>query len=290
MNMPNRSITLLTLCLIAAGADNLKELHTALNNSIPVTIERVGFPYVSEFAQDISKYQLRLELFDQEANDIIDEEEWFDQYHLPFPRPNVQTKRKMIPKHSNYGCLKFSRRSHDHIYALYEEEILLEEPLDIYTSRYEYTLVVFKQSGKDYALDNVFDLSKLFGRILEVYAFDVMDSLVYFNTTFNGYAEIVDEKTGYLYCFDTHHGRILWASTNLTSSYRGFTLYDDHVITGYGFTAEPDFLYIMNRYTGTITQTIPIKTAHEYIIIKNNYCYVRSYNTNYVFLLQQTKE
>jgi hypothetical protein len=189
-----------------------------------------------------------------------------------------------IPHSTIYGELKFLRMYNKKYYAIYETVYQLTEVRDIYNEGHKYVLVVLSEID-----DTViaFNLDRLFPDILEMCWFDAVDDAVYFNATYNGYAEIREEKTGYLYCLDITDSIIVWATRNLVSSYRGFMLYKDHIITGYGFTAEPDFLFVVDRFNGSMTQTIPIKTAHEHIAIKNNRCYVRTYNMNYVYTIKE---
>jgi len=53
--------------------------------------------------------------------------------------------------------------------------------------------------------------------------------------------------------------------------------------TGYGFTAEPDFLYVLNQTDGRILQKVPLKNAPEYFVEKDNQLFVRTYHADYVF-------
>ena len=55
------------------------------------------------------------------------------------------------------------------------------------------------------------------------------------------------------------------------------------IICGYGFTNEPDYLYLINKNTGDLLQQIKLNTAPEYIIRKQDQLYVRTYDTDYIF-------
>ena len=59
------------------------------------------------------------------------------------------------------------------------------------------------------------------------------------------------------------------------------------LITGYGFTAEPDFLYLLNRGNGAVHQTVPLRSGPEFLALKQTALFVRTYNTDSVFRLQQ---
>lgn len=260
-------------------AKNLK----MINNAEPRMIEEVTHPFLDKERTTHASGSLRLELYYSEANRIVDEEDWFDRYGLPYPDA-IDEHVTGIPRSTRHGELKFLRSHNENIFAVYENVYQLSESRDIYDEGHTYTLVVIREENDSLS---IFDLNALFPDILEMCWFDAVDDLVYFNATYNGYADIRDNETGYLYCFDIKTGTIRWATKNLISSYCGFTLYKDHVLTGYGFTAEPDFLYVVDRFNGEVTQTIPVKTAHEHIIIKNDKCYVRTYNMNYIYMIKE---
>ncbi|MBN2620293.1 hypothetical protein JXB22_04305 [candidate division WOR-3 bacterium] len=275
--------SLLMLCFSLVFGGSLAKNLKMINNATPLGVNEVPHPFVKGGSIVQPSPPLQLALYHEEANLIVDEEDWFDRNGLSYPEA-IDAHVAGIPPSTRFGDLKFLRSHTKRHYAIYETVFLLKTPKDIYDEGHHYALVVF-----DTAHDTlqVFILDALFPDILEMCWFEAIDDLVYFNATYNGYADIRDNKTGYLYCLDTTNGGIKWATKNLISSYCGFTAYKDHLLTGYGFTAEPDFLYIVDRFNGDVTQTIPIKTAHEHIIIKNEKCYVRTYNMNYIFTIEE---
>jgi hypothetical protein len=93
--------------------------------------------------------------------------------------------------------------------------------------------------------------------------------------------------TGYVTAIDIKGNRVLWSSPALISNAKNFEVVDDYVITGYGFTGEHDFLYVLRRKTGEAIQKIKLKSGPEYIIRKNADIYVRAYDTDYVFEIQR---
>jgi hypothetical protein len=79
----------------------------------------------------------------------------------------------------------------------------------------------------------------------------------------------------------------LWRSQPLVCNANNFVIINDVIICGYGFTAEPDFLYLIDKTTGEILQQIKVKTAPEYLIQKDNKLYVRTYDRDYLFEVRQ---
>jgi hypothetical protein len=60
----------------------------------------------------------------------------------------------------------------------------------------------------------------------------------------------------------------------------------EHLICGYGFTAEPDFLYVLERATGKTVSKVPLKSGPDFLIEKDGELFVRTYDTDYVFTVR----
>ena len=109
------------------------------------------------------------------------------------------------------------------------------------------------------------------------------ENILYFSHSHNTYAKSSQGMNSYLTALDRHTNQILWRSQPLVCNAKNFVIIDSVIICGYGFTAEADYLYLLDKNTGSILQQIPLKTAPDYIIQKDNKLYVRTYNTDYVF-------
>ena len=94
-------------------------------------------------------------------------------------------------------------------------------------------------------------------------------------------------KNAFITALDPTTGTLLWRSQPLVSNAYTFALFGDFIIAGYGFTDEPDFLYLINRWTGQIAQKIPLKTGPDYILRKGEQIYVRTYDQDYIFQLRE---
>ena len=108
--------------------------------------------------------------------------------------------------------------------------------------------------------------------------------ILYFNAACPSYAKEQKNKCSTLYAYDTKNKRLLWHSRYLTSR-NIFILTDKLVITGYGFTAEPDYLYILRKTDGKVLKKIKLDTAPEYLEMRENQLHVITYNNHYVFKL-----
>jgi hypothetical protein len=109
---------------------------------------------------------------------------------------------------------------------------------------------------------------------------------VFVSTAINGYAREVGGKTGYLSVLNWNSGKLMWHAGPRIANARNFAVVKDVVICGYGFTQEPDALYVLDVTTGRTVQTIPLASAPELIYEKDNKIHVRCYDTDYVFRLQ----
>ena len=79
---------------------------------------------------------------------------------------------------------------------------------------------------------------------------------------------------------------MLWRSAPLTSNARSFAIVGEHIVAGYGFTAEPDFLFLLDRATGKPTQTVPVPNGPEYIVFRDDKVFVRTYDRDMVFQMK----
>lgn len=281
-----RATFLLLLLTTRAGAS----LTDQINQHAVTVLSAVSHPYLAPGVADRAQYVLQLELYDSEPNEIYDEDEWFDDNGLPYPEPPVKLDETTIPLQTKYGHLYVLRKTEKWAVAVYRIACLIDRISQSCDAEFMYTLVILENTVP-VKVHAVYNLSYFYPTILELCWLEASGDYVYFNAAYNDFAELTEGNTGYLYCLDISTGTIVWATRNLVSSYYGFTVYGDYILTGYGFTNEDDFLYVIDRFTGEIVQTIPIKTAHEYILVKGAFCFVRTYNTNYIYkIIQKTQD
>ena len=85
---------------------------------------------------------------------------------------------------------------------------------------------------------------------------------------------------------DLSSQKVLWKSRPLVCNADNFVILGDVLLCGYGFTAEPDYLYQLDLATGQVLAQLPIKSKADYLILKDQVLYVRTYNTDYTFQIQ----
>jgi outer membrane protein assembly factor BamB len=85
-----------------------------------------------------------------------------------------------------------------------------------------------------------------------VYANHAPDGKLYVETAHQTYAKSSFGQNGYLNAIDPKRGKLLWRSPAQVANAYNFVLLNDTVVTGYGYTAEPDYLYAIDRGTGKV--------------------------------------
>lgn len=86
--------------------------------------------------------------------------------------------------------------------------------------------------------------------------------LLYFNEACQSYSKEAGGQCSALVAVDPKEKKVIWRSKPLISNNRFFVL-KNYIIAGYGFTAEPDFLYVVRKSDGSVAQKISIPTSHE---------------------------
>jgi len=110
-----------------------------------------------------------------------------------------------------------------------------------------------------------------------------INDTLYVSTHHRTYSDSSEGKNGYITCLDLKTNKVVWRSQPLISNASSFALYGDYIFSGYGFTEEDDYIYCLNRYTGQVVLKHKLKKGPDYIILKDDQLYVRTYDKNYVF-------
>jgi hypothetical protein len=114
----------------------------------------------------------------------------------------------------------------------------------------------------------------------------VKDGVLFVANGHRTYAKASNGENAYITALDVRSGQLLWRSAPLVANASAFVYRKGHILTGYGFTAEPDFLYTLDAQTGKTEGKIPVKSGPEDILEKDGKLFVRCYDTDYVFDLR----
>jgi hypothetical protein len=118
---------------------------------------------------------------------------------------------------------------------------------------------------------------------------------LYVNHAHPTYAASSKGVNAYITALRIPDGALLWRSQPLVHNGHNFALVPTSadpatnrpvLITGYGFTAELDWMYILDAETGAVLNKTKVLSGPEYIVPQGEIVYVRAYNRDYAFRLQ----
>ena len=98
------------------------------------------------------------------------------------------------------------------------------------------------------------------------------NGIFYGASVMNGYAQ---PDSCFMFAYDLENDKLLWRSADQTYNSMNFVVKGDVILCGYGFTAEPDYLYQINRNTGEVIDRLSLKKAPDLIIEQDGKLYVQ---------------
>ncbi len=227
------------------------------------------------------------------ANSIIDEGVWFESNDLSIPAysipGNVVDSKRMAPYQLSskvpleIGDLKLIQGIKD-----------LNVNIYLYgTSHLDVRYMVIADT-QDSEILHFLDFRNYLGMgkagfeywLMPIRWATIEDNILYVSNWHATYAESTNRINAFVTAIDLSDYQALWRSDYLTCNTHNFEIIGDNIVCGYGFTDEPDFIYILDKYTGKKQHTIKVATGPDYIIRKNDKLYVRTYNRDYVFQIE----
>ncbi len=104
------------------------------------------------------------------------------------------------------------------------------------------------------------------------------NGILYVENAHSTYASSSYSRNAYITAIDLRTKRKLWRSPALVANAQTFLVTDRSLITGYGFTAEPDYLYLLDRVTGKVVDRLDLPTGPERITWQGHDIKVRTYD------------
>ncbi len=198
-----------------------------------------------------------MKLLEESTNNITDTDEWFERNDLQLAGNSNEEE---------YGCYI----DYDNIIVCITKggEVIAE--LEFTEYMYAPDLV---EADRDYVDERVRDAK-------------IRNGILYVSTSHLTYAESAPSNA-YITAISLEDYSVIWKSEPLVCNAYNFEIVDDIIFTGYGFTAEPDYLFQLDRLTGCVLEQYKINSRADYIIYKDEKLYVRTYNTDYVFEVSQ---
>jgi hypothetical protein len=111
-----------------------------------------------------------------------------------------------------------------------------------------------------------------------VWAKEVATGLLYVETAHSTYARSSYGLNGYLNAIDLKTKKLLWRSPALVANAADFVLLNGVIVSGYGFTDEPDYLYAIDRGTGHVVGRLLVPTGPQRIVRHGNTLTVDTYD------------
>jgi hypothetical protein len=225
-------------------------------------------------------------------NNITDDAEWFTKNDLALPEYEVPNAFRSIagnvpdktPKSWNRQLLVRAIKGEKHNCFVYGKDFASGFLLLVTNNKMD-SVLHFLDFG-NYVLSPEYvraDLEFIEQRINWAV---IEDSILYVAHAHSTYAASSKNMNAYITAINLKNYKIIWRSKPMANNASNFEIYGDMIICGYGFTAEPDFLYSLDKRTGAIVQTLPLKSGPSYIILKGEKVFVRTYNMDYVFKIK----
>jgi hypothetical protein len=152
---------------------------------------------------------------------------------------------------------------------------------------YDYKGLKVSSAGDYHRLFNI-DLTRLCqtpyeNKTLYTTCAKIVDDILYVNLIYGGYSSEMP-SSGYMAAIDLNTHTLLWRSQPLVCNSKNFLIRDGAVICGYGFTQEPDYIYILDAGNGTTKDRIEINSAPDYFCMNDSgELRVATYDTDYTF-------
>ena len=110
------------------------------------------------------------------------------------------------------------------------------------------------------------DLNRFLSRddLVEIQDLRYDDGALFFNEGCLTYARDAGGECSALLRVDPERGEVVWRSRDLVSN-DIFLLLDERLVTGYGFTAEPDSVFLLDRGSGRVLDARGLDSAHAYM-------------------------
>jgi hypothetical protein len=82
-------------------------------------------------------------------------------------------------------------------------------------------------------------------------------SAAWLSVTFNGYTREFPRGGNRIVAVDLCEGRVKWTSKDSMSN-GGLLLHGDYLLSPYGFTSEPRFVFVLDAHSGAVVQKLPV--------------------------------
>ncbi len=288
----NVALAALRVAAVEALERSQKKAGARLDNLRPIALARPPFQQrtLREVPLKSQGTMPKLRKLKQEKNQVIDDEDWFRDNQLSVPKfvlpdPRRQTAGNLPAEIATQfaGMRLISAIDHgDHRVALYAKDfsggrfVVVTTPDGVPWGVYDFAR--WRRGPMDKSSDASFTEQGV------IWA-QAQGDVLYVSTGHSTYAKSSGGFNAYISAINMETGDLLWQSDPLVANASNFLLRDGWLITGYGFTAEPDFLFVLDMKTGKRVHKVKLKSGPGFILEKDGRLFVRTYNMNYEFSL-----
>lgn len=235
------------------NTDNTDTTDNSITEPLFIRMENPSWEYYTAERVVSGTKPFGIKLSDESTNEIIDTDAWFEKNELQLTGNSNEEE---------YGC-----------YIDYDGVIVCITKGGEVIAELEFTEYMYApdlvEEDRDYVDEKVRDAK-------------IRNGVLYVSISHLAYAESAPSNA-YIMAISLDDYSVIWKSKPLVCNSYNFEIVDDIIFTGYGFTAEPDYLFQIDRLTGAVLETYKIKSKADYIICKDDKLYVRTYDTDYVF-------
>lgn len=233
----------------------------------------------------------RLRKASQKKNQITDDDRWFDEHGLELPVwevPNEHMGRRgnlpgFMPAELDGRRIVTAIRQPDAAIAMYGPDFS-GATLVVVIDRDGSAVAAFDFAQWAHAPTDLPAERQFTDQRVNWAA--VQDGVLFVSHGHRTYARSSGGKNAYISALSLEDGTLLWQSEPLVANAANFLLENGWIITGYGFTAEPDHLFILDAKTGKTAETLGLRKGPTYILRKDDTVHVRTYDTDYAFTLE----
>jgi outer membrane protein assembly factor BamB len=202
-------------------------------------------------------------------NKIVDDEAWFEKHGLALPRiGRPEAARGIVVPQVVAGRRLSQVIDHgDHFVLVHGDRVV----------------TVVDRDGAVIGIYDLTDFTGLGGMSQDVRWAQARDGVLYVSNGNLGYARSAGGHNAYLTAIDLATGDIRWRSEPLVANSTNFLIHGGYLLSGYGFTAESDFLYVIARDSGETVKRVALPTKPDVLLAKDGKLFVRGYDKDFVF-------
>ena len=276
-------------------------VFTSCNRSLTIETIELPEPDFKGVYQTCNKSgRTGLKFISKSSNDIIDDDVWLEKYSKGMPNyvtytftPGGNRATEEIKQMVPVVCNGLCRRSID----MFEEYnvVYYGTPYSSWDGKpfgVSPTLILITSPSMDEVISAI-DFSKFsvdaFSKPedakytdISVWEVQIENDILYACVSHSTYSESSSGYNAYLVAVDLRSQTLKWVTKPLTCN-SSFVIYNDVIFTGYGFTKEKDYIYILDKETGDRISHVPLSKAPGYFSIIDNKLYVRTYSFDYTF-------